>query len=340
MATLKDIARHSGITISSVSDILNNRPGSRYSEATRKKVKQAAVELGYDRNRLVQGMIRGRTQLIGIIVPDLGNPFYNAFLQYASPILHEAGYNLLIEEAPAEATAATEIKALQTLIEFRVDGILAGLIHGGAHAATLKKLSKRGTAVAGIGLPTEGDTPLADNVGITFEQGLAAACQQLVESGRKRFAFLGNFPWDSKLGQRWELLQANLLKHGLSGQSFANISCLHNMPSARDTFLAYLEKTPIPERPDALFTLNDNLAIGACRGAADAGLRVPEDIAIVGFDNTPLGALQVPSITTIGVDLKQMASTAAHQLLDRLNQPGKPYETTILEAQFIRRETS
>lgn len=340
MATLKDIAEQSGITISSVSDILNNRPGSRYSEETRAKVKKAALDLGYQRNRLVQGMIRGRSQLIGIILPDLNNPFYSNFLQSASPILRDADYNLLIEETRVDASPETEKKAIQTLSEFRVDGILACFIHAQAHRATLTKLSQRGIAVSGIGLEIPGKPLAADTVGIRFGDGLKDACQHLVKQGRSRFAFLGNFPWDAKLGYRWELLTQSLSDLGLPGQPFASIPCEHSMAGAAKAFAEFLASTPRKQWPDALFALNDNLAIGCCRAAADAGLRIPDDLAIVGFDNTPLGSFQVPALTSIGVDLPLLGTTAAQFLVERLRQPGSPFRSETFSADLILRETA
>lgn len=340
MATLKDISRKTGLTISTVSDILNERPGSRYSASSRRKVREAADALGYDRNRLVHGMISGKSDLVGILVPDLANPFYFGLVQAASKALRKAGYGFLVEESGSPSDPGPEDRILRQFSEFRVDAVIACLIHPGAHLDMLKRLGGRGTAVCGLGLTEFAEGPPCDRFGIEMDAGIRAACEQLVQAGRKRFVFLGNFPWDNRLGKRWETLCSSLSELGPKGQPSANIACEHSLAGAREAFADYLARRDRGDWPDTVFALNDNLAIGVCRAAADAGLRIPEDIAVVGFDNTVLGSCQVPALSTIGIDLDELGQTMGERLLLRLRS-GKRHNTfQVYESQYIPRETT
>lgn len=341
MATLKDIAERTGLTVSSVSDILNKRQGVKYSAVTREKVEAAASELGYQPNRLARGLISGRTRLIGILVPDIGNPFYNALLKAVSPCLREAGYSLLVEEVPVQETPDTEARALTELAGFRVDGIVAFLVHGIAHEKFFHDQARRGTVLIAMTTPFDDAGIPLDMIGVNFMKGIDEAVTHTVRSGSKRYGFLGNLPWNRKWGKRREYISGALTARGFENEPAHAIPCDHHLEGAYAAFTQFIKKTPAADRPDTLFALNDDLAIGAFRAALDAGLRVPEDLAIIGFDNTPLGRRLPCALSSIGTDIPRLAGDLAGAFLERLaGNNGAPYLRALHDASFHHRQTT
>ena len=346
MATLKDIAKLTNLTVSTVSDILNDRPKARYSEATRKLVHDAAKEVGYARNRLAHGVMKGRSHMIGILVPDLSNPFYSTLLQRITPVLREADYSPLVQEVPPSAHPEGEAEALKALSEFRVDGIIAFSIHNASHEEFFAQQIKNGRPVVGMGMGLKASPKLSGllNVGIDFEDGIVEACEHLVSRGHTKVAFIGNFPWDKRLGRRYELINENFERLGISGQPAQQISCPHSLSGAKESFATFLDNTPKADWPNALFALNDNLAIGSMRAAKDSGMRIPEDLAVIGFDNTPIGRTLPISLSSIGCRPRDIGGLLAKSMVEKLKNTEAsrkdPQAHEIFKAEFHARETS
>lgn len=342
MATHREIAKLAGCGTGTVSDILAEREGKRYTDDMRERVRAAALELGYSPNRLARGLIHGRTNTVGLILPDLANPFYATIAKSVSAPLRAEGYSLILEEAPVAETPAVEAAALDVLAGFRVDGIVAMPVHPAAHEKFFRDQARRGMAASilgGGGLT--GDFP-ADLVGLDLGPGIREAVGLLAADGRRRFAYLGSLPWAHVPGTRFETIRTTLRELDLSAPDVVAIPCEHHPAAAAAAFARFFNKTPARKRPAALFVINDDLAIAALRAALDLGLRVPDDLAVVSFDNTPLGASLPLALSSIGGDLFVLANSLSASLLRRLKNPDAalPPQRSRLVAAFHSRETT
>lgn len=342
MATHRDIARLAGCTPGTVSDILNERPGKSYAAKTCERVRLAAAKLGYTPNRLARGLIKGQTKAVGIVVPDIANPLYVSILKDLSEILRPAGYSLIIEEAPVAESGEAEIKVLSDLAGFRVDAIIGSFVHARTYETFLQGQADRGTAILVLGSkPPPGLE--ADCVLMDYRDGLRAAVGELVAAGFRRFAYFGFLPWLKRPGWRFDLIREAVEAEGLDPDLVSAHACEQNPEGAVRAFLEQFGNPPAAGdgTRTAVFSV-DHFAIAVTRAALQAGWRIPQDLAIVGLDNTPLGA-QVPvPISAVWPDLHRGVSTAAQVLLARLAAGRPPPEPTslVLEARYHRRSTT
>ena len=323
--TSHDVARLAGVSQPTVSRALRDQAG--VSAATRRKVREAARALGYVPSQAGRALSTQTTGRIGIVSAELTNPAYPTLLVPLHDALAEAGYRAILitdrGEQPVE---------LEPLLDGSLDGVV--LTTTERHSSLPHELARRGLPFVLLNRVVDGattDTVVADN-----RAGAAAVADLLVELGHRRIgAVMG--PETTSTGEgrhrgfldRLAELGIPLNPHHLLRRPFAEAS-------GRQGLEALMALDPAPT---AVFCGNDVIALGACNGARSLGLRLPEDLTVVGFDDIPMAAWDTFALTTVRTDLARMAQTAAAQILHRIQAPESPARTVVLPTSIIRRRT-
>ncbi len=305
--TIVDVAEKSGVSIATVSRVLN-RTG-RYSDETSRKVEAIASEIGYTPNYLAKSLKRKKTEQVALAVADIGNPVYVAMAKAVQQVVKNHGYRLVL--LSTEALASEEFGIIKSLSKKYVDGlIISPLLYSSEHRELIKSSKQPIVVIAGAG----GD-PDIDSVLVDSSQGVRLAMEHLLDQGYSRIAFL-NGPRDTVPGvSRLNGYYASLIEHGLPRDE--------NLVFSSDFTLAggYQETTKIVGgvvQLDAIMCANDLMAIGVMRCLQEKGLRVPQDIAVVGMDDIEHGATSYPSLTTVSLLAAERGRMAAELLLERL----------------------
>ncbi|MEU6998360.1 LacI family DNA-binding transcriptional regulator [Nonomuraea sp. NPDC046570] len=326
--TINTIAERAGVSIASVSRVLNGLPTR---QETVSKVLAAAEELGYVRNAVARSLKSRRTNQIAFAMADIGNPNYLAMVRQIQPVLKAAGYRLVLQST--DAIAADEIDVLHSLGERYVDGlILSPLRVTDEH---LKMIASARAPVVIIGLMPDG-IPV-DNVRADSRTGVRLALDHLHALGRRRIGLV-NGPVDTVPGAaRGEAYRDALGALGLPyDESLVEIGDFYRAEGAR-AVARLLEREP---EVDALMCANDLIALGALDVLRATGRRVPQDVAVVGMDDTDLAAAAWPSLTSVSLGSAERGRAAAELLLDRLDNPGREPRVVTVEPRLAVRAST
>lgn len=300
--TSADVARVAGVSQSAVSRTFT--PGASVSEKTRHKVLAATRLLGYKPNAIARSLITQRTNIIGVVVGDTINPFYSEVLENATRRLQAAGRQVMLFLTTPDLDPG---QALPQALQYQVDGVVI------ATAALLPHMvadyAKVGTPMVLINRIIEGfDVPA---VHIDNESGVRMAADFLVDAGHMKLAFVNGIQTSSGNATRRRIFIERVAERGLP-------------PPIEDVgyytyeggFRAATRLMLLKDRPDAIFCANDMMALGGLNAIRHyLGLRVPEDVAIIGFDDVPAAAWPNVRLTTIHVDVRELVRRAVEMLL-------------------------
>lgn len=339
--TLNDIADAVGVTAMTVSRVVS---GEGYvSEITREKVLKAVKDLNYRRNGLARSLKRQFTETVGLVLGDISNPYSTELARAVRETLVNQGFNVFI--CISENGSKEDIVAFESLSSHSVDGIIVATRSNEAGDRYLRKLVETNVPVVAIGRDFQNknvDLVSPDNLKGGFE-----ATRHLIDLGHKRIAFIGaNLSSGSHLKRLQGYINA-LESHSIPVDERLITGRNDELPdvagySTEDIgFDAMKRLLSLRKRPTAVFARNDFTAIGAMRAISDAGLRIPDDIAIVGFDDIPLAARMSPSLTTVRQPMRVEGQIAAEMLLERIKS-GKRISRRerILDCELIVRESS
>jgi DNA-binding LacI/PurR family transcriptional regulator len=302
--TLIDVARLAQVAPSTASRALKESP--RISEATRLRVAAAARGLGYQPNRVAQSLRAKTAPFVGIVVPDIGVTFYSRFVKGAQEVLQASGYQALVMNTEREA--GHEEVALRTLEGHQVTGILL---------ATSRPKS------AEPHIPTVYFDSLADGRGLAQialanDQGMELLVGHLAGHGPERIAYLGGPPIFTSGQERLAGFRAAAERHGVRRHA-AYVEIADSSWSSDSAAAAMARLLALAETPTAVVASADTLAMGAIAACRAAGRRVPEDIALVAFDDPVFGPLVDPPVTALRRGDYELGREAAQLLLDGLN---------------------
>jgi DNA-binding LacI/PurR family transcriptional regulator len=334
---LKDVAAKAGVAVNTASTILNRRPNSWASKETEARVFAAAEELGYKPNRAAVGLRSGRFNTLGLLVPDLHNPYYTTFADLLDLEAERRGFDLILETWRTDLKR--ELHCLEDLSDRQIDGMASFLSDNATHADFLGRQYRKGRAFVALtaagGAAIQGDAVMVD-----FTAGLMGAVDALLALGHRSFAFLNALSEGQDDGQRREMVQKFL--HERSGGSLRCqfIRCGHSLDSAYGAVKALFRQAD-PDKPTALIAMNDLTAIAAGRAALEDGLQIPKDFSLVGVDDIPLGRFLPITLSTIGQPIAEMARKTASLLIDRVEKkrPAEQAEQVVFPARFIARES-
>lgn len=298
--TIADVARRAGVSIATVSRVLNNVPRG-VGAALRKRVLKAAQELDFRPNALARSLHQKRTHTLGLLITDIANPYYAGITRGIEDVSRRLGYALFICNTDRDPTAMAHY--IEVLREQRVDGIIIG--GGGTPGRRhFQALHHRGIPAVLIG---RYDVPLPA-VRIDNLKGGWEAATHLIRLGHRRIAILSGPDTSTSIQDRMKGYQRAILEHGLSLPEGWILRGDLRPASALELAGRLLSAR---QRPTAILAANDQMAIATIRAALKLELRVPEDLSVVGFDNIELASYVSPALTTMGLPLYQMGVAAA-----------------------------
>ena len=299
-ATIRDVAQRATVSVASVSRVLNG--AGPVAEATRQRVLEAVEALQYVPHSGARSLSTSKTQTVGVILPDLYGDFFSELIRGLDVAAREHGYHLIVSSSHDDAEeASAAIRSMRG----RVDGLIVLSPHLDA-ANLAASLAGRLPIVLMNGGPGETGRPsiVVDNHG-----GAVAAVQHLLALGRRRIAHIagpaGNLEAESRLAGYVEAMAGAGLKPDVVEGDF-------NQGSGHRAGARLMAG---PARPDAVFAANDMMAIGAMLAFQEAGVRCPEDVAVVGFDDVPVAALVRPSLTTLRIRIAETGRGALNRLV-------------------------
>lgn len=328
--TLKDIADQLGISPATVSLALRNKEC--VSEKTRHSVWDAVKRLGYVYNRSAARLRTQRSTTIGLIVPNILNPFFTELTSAVEEKVDSFGYSLLL--AKTSEDRERQAKALRTMLEYSVDGILLCPAVGTTQE-DFRICEKTNTPLVLFTRPVDG--PKIDYVGPDNSRGTNLATKYLLGKGHKRIAFIGGVEgsfirWERYEGYRKALEEANLPLD----QQYDKI-CDSTLDGG---FQVIQELLSLQEPPTATLCFNDVIAFGAILGLWSHRIVPGRDFDVIGFDNISDAALFSPALTTLSCPPQLIGSRASELLLERIKHPGKSKESIILVPNLILRDSA
>ena len=322
--TIADVARLAGVSTGTVSNVLGN--GAMVRPETRNRVLAAIAQLNYSPNRIAQSLTRQRTDVIGMLVPDVTNPFFSELLLGAEVQLEAAGYAVVFGNS--RDSDGTQVRYLNSFRERRVDGLIVVLSPDPDGAALEDVASDIPVVLADRSLPGwAGDQVIGDD-----DKGMEMAITHLVALGHRDVALINGDPRLSTAQRRLRGFEASLRAHGLAPMAITSGSFTLDSGLAQAKLLFEGSR-----RPTAVCAGNDLLALAACTAFAEMGIRVPADVSIVGYDDISYARLVAPRLTTVRQPAQEMGAMAARLLIERLNQGSREGRTVVVQPELVVR---
>jgi DNA-binding LacI/PurR family transcriptional regulator len=330
---LKDVAARAGVSVRTVSNVVSG--SAPVAAETRRRVQDAIDELGYRPNLAARSLRAGRTGIIGLAIPELHSPYFGELASLVVDAAQRRSWTVVIDQTRGDAEA--ERRLLTPGGGRVVDGLLIS-----PWALDPAELTATEPAVPLVLLGERGPHGTADRVAVDNIAAAEEATDHLIGLGRRRIAAIGTQPHlhNGTARLRAEGYRRALDRAGIprDHDSERSVAALHRADGAR-AMTGLLEG---PATPDAVFAFNDELALGALHTAHQRGLRVPEDIAIVGFDDIEDGRYSNPPLTTISPAKQQIAERSLQCLADRIYSPGNtvPPQELIVPYRLVVRGTA
>lgn len=324
-ATIDDVAQQAGVSISTVSRVLNRR--DRVHPGTRARVEAAMNQLRYRPSALARGLALKRCQTIGLLAPNITDPFFVEMVRGVEQAAADAGYGLLIarQHHPTE-----ERRYLSLFTNSCVDGVV--LVAIGVRRRYLDSLLEERLPFAiiqqdlGMNVPTF----ITDNY-----TGARALGEHLLAHRFERIAYISGSDDTPDSAERLRGLGDALRA---KGRSIDDVLIVRGDFGHASGYRAALQLLALPQPPDAIFAANDQMAVGAIEAARDLGLRVPEQLAVCGFDDTDLARYITPRLTTVRQPLREMGRLATEAVIQELEKRSVP-RCTMLPTELVVRES-
>jgi DNA-binding LacI/PurR family transcriptional regulator len=313
-SSLKDVAARAGVSARTVSNVVNG--SARVSEHTRQRVQEAIDELGYRPNLAARSLRAGRTGVIGLAIPELHSPYFGELAGLLVDEARRRSWTVVIDQTHGDAEA--ERRLLTGDAGRAMDGLIIS-----PWALEAQEVATTARPLPVVLLGERSPQGLADRVAVDNVAAADEATTHLLALGRCRVAAIGLQPHlhNGTAEQRAEGYRRALLRAGVTPRPRWErpVTSLHRQDGARA--MAELLDGDDGDRPDAVFAFTDELALGALHMAHTRGVRVPEDLALVGFDDIDDGRFSHPSLTTVSPDKRQIAERALQCLADRIYSP-------------------
>jgi LacI family transcriptional regulator len=306
--SISDVARESGVSIFTVSAVINNK--SHVGKNLRERVEDAIRKLNYRPNLIARSLIKQKTQTLGMIVPDIANPFFPMVVRGAEDAALKHGYNLLL--CNSDDTLAKEESAIELLLSKRVDGILLTKASGD-FSPGLRQIIKAGNIPFVLVMRTYPE--LTKDAVITDDyQGAYDAVCHLARAGRRRIGLISGPLKISNAKERWRGFREALEANHLSYEPTLVAEGDYRIESGFRAGHALLSR-----RPDGIYVANHLMTIGLLKAVDEMGLRCPEDFGLVSFDDYPWLSVFHPRLTTVELPKHQLGSEATELLVRRIN---------------------
>jgi DNA-binding LacI/PurR family transcriptional regulator len=345
-ATIQEVAALAGTSTSTVSNLLNGRI-DRMRPETRRRIEVAMEQLGYQANQAARQLKTGQSPILGLVIPSVANPFWGSFVQSVEEAALERGYQVLL------GNGGRDPKREQRYAESLWSHGVRGVIFGSSPLSLdhIMRLVDRGLNVVVFDRRLRDDDASAqsriDGISVDNAAGGYVATRHLLDLGHRRIGFISGPLRTSSRIERFDGYRNALIDAGIrydpelfwEGTGYSGSGDVEGAEIGRDGARALLS---MAKRPTGIVTINDMYALGAYAGAGDAGLRVPNDVSIIGFDDISMAAIANPPLTTIRQPLQSMMKTAVNTLIDRLEGKGEDRAqiVTVPSELVIRKSTS
>ena len=331
--TIKEVAIEAGVSIGTVSRVLNNK--DRVKSSTRKKVEEAIVKLNFQPDQIARTMINKETKTIGLLVPNLTNEFWAAVSVVIQDELWKKGYTtLLCATSTWEDPANREEAFIKNFIQRKVDGVIYATLsdfHPFGYHPAIKELIETNIPIVAF----DQNIPGVNKVKGDHIKGALTAVEHLIKLGHQRIAYLGGplLSPDRELGFRSAHtvnglnVDESLIKRGSPTYEFGNNSTLELLKQNK--------------KFTAVFCGNDLIALGVMRCLYNAGIRVPDDVAVVGYDDIQMSRLVEPALTTVQQPLSEMSNAIVKLLLNLIDnkEKKKQAQSLLFDMKLIIRES-
>jgi LacI family transcriptional regulator len=327
--TIKDIAKKLGVSHATVSRALRDSP--RISDKTKRLVRALAKSMNYRTNALARSLVLKRSQFIGVIVPDIENPYYTSICKHLIDFLEKSGYRLII--CNSDRQSAREQDYVEYLYEHRVAGYV--IVPTAVRRHYFAELIASGSSL--VLIDYDGRKINTDSVTTDNFAGAVKAVDHLVGLGYRRIAHVAGPGYALPSRERLRGYIAALSRHGFGPDT---------MPVVRagttfgDGVAAAREILRIEPRPDAVCAVSDIVALGVLQGLREEGVRVPRDVALVGFDDIDMARMLPSPLTTVRQSTSMLAGTAGQLLLERIEAGGGgACRNVVLQPELVIRQS-
>lgn len=327
---IRDVANHAGVSISTVSNALN-RPET-VSDGIRTRVNFAVDKLGYTPLQAAQQLRAGRSGLLGMTVINITNPFFSELMAGAEDAAAAAGLRVLVGNSDDDT--AKERDHLELFERMQVEGALVAPF--GETAPWLARLRARGIPV--VLVDSVDDTGVWSSVSFDNIAGGRMAAEHLMAIGRRRLSFVGAREEVRQVRERLQGVRAAVADH--PGVSLEVDWTPRTSPELGRTLGERIAALPQTERPDAVIATNDLLACGLVHGLVQSGVRVPEDVAVTGYDDIEFASVAAVPLTSIRQPARAMGRRAGELLLERIAGGAGSGESVVFSPELIQREST
>ncbi len=331
--TMSDVAREAGVSLMTVSRVINNK--GEISPETRQRVQDVIEKLGYRPSGIARSLAAGQTYTIGLIMPDIANPYFSGLARGVASVANAEGFGLLLCDCEEDPTR--ELNMLNVLEDKRVDGVIVAaprtptdillpVLNRHSFVVVVNRLFESGGASTALGYVINND-----------RNGGFACTQHLISSGHRAIGALSGPSTSYGSRRRLEGYFAALDTQGLAANPDLIRACSPTVKSGRAVAFQYLQDHP---EVTALFCFNDLVAIGALQACYELGRKVPGDLAIIGYDDIPMASWVTPSLTTCKVNSEDMGKAATQLLINHINDCADDCNNLVLEPQLIIRDSA
>ncbi|MDR3710857.1 MAG: LacI family DNA-binding transcriptional regulator [Capsulimonadaceae bacterium] len=331
--SITEIAKRLNVSHSTVSRVLNGRGKQYASEQTARQIRDLAVELNYRPNRLASGLLRGKTNLIGVAMGRCNSSYAGGILEGVRAACEDIGYQVLLGRAKNDELS--ESKQVRLLLDYKVDGLIC-VADGWGHERILHWLDE--VVMRDLPCAVIDSRAYADRVDCVVTDdvaGAAMATRHLIELGHRRIAHVGGGDIRTTSTDRRNGYLRALADAGIASDPALIQGCAYSKESATAAIQTILEVRPLPT---AVFVASDGDAYWVWQTLNDRGIRVPDDIALVGYGNLDVGLGL--GLTTVDQAPQTLGAMAVKRVLNRIDRPGAPHEVVELNTQLIVRRSS
>lgn len=327
---MEDIARLAGVSRQTVSAVMNGK--SWVTEATRARVMQVVAAHNYSPNQHAVSLVGGSSRLIGVVLRDIGNPFYSQVALGIESVARGRGYSLLYYNTFESHSA--EVGAIQSLLAYNVAGVIISPVLIGVDLKHLWDFRQRGKVLVALDQIPGMQTHCVE---FTNEQAAYEATQFLVQMGHRRIGYLGGPESSASNQARMMGFKRCLVDNGMSPDAAIIMGNGIEAEDRNRIAHALLSLEPA-RRPTAVLCFNDLIAISVYKNAHALGLRIPEDISVVGMDDIDMAELLGPPLTTVRLHAREAGAAAAELAIDAIDADGQqPPQQRIFEPKLVER---
>lgn len=327
-ATIRDVAREAGVSVATVSRVLNDSGPVR--DSTRERVEEAVTSLQYTPHGAARSLSTRRSTNLGVILPDLYGEFFSQVIRGMDRATRRAGYHLLLSSSHADRD---EVSAALRAMRARVDGLV--VMSPDLPPEELERVVPPGSPVVLVNSPHA--AARFNSLNVDNRGGVRRVVRHLAGLGHERIALIGGDPSNHDAWERRQGYRDGLEECGLEWRAAWELSSDFTK-SGGHAAARRLVRTKV--RPTSVFAANDSMAVGALSAFQEAGLRVPEDVAVVGFDDVPIARYVTPPLSTVHVNLMEMGERAVELLLDAVRE-GDAHEPRheVVETELVVRRS-